>query len=367
MPMQAAPRILLLVVLGIFLVSGCDGPPIPQEMRQAEVQELDLWKIGGPSFAPQEYQRYVSALRKAKDDLIQEGARVSFLRDYGKVQARFQALLQEGEGLRASIASAKQARKAEVDGQVAACRAKLEKLRQLASVINEGYLAGIALTRAELVLAETVHLSEQGELDSARERLKSLNGFVTAAREILAPIVARYTDQALIAKWRRWAAETVAESQRRGKIAIVVSKMDRLLYLYRGGDLLKTYPVGIGRYGASLKLRAGDSATPEGKYSIIQKRPHSRYEKALLINYPNGEDREEFAAAKRRGQIPRASGIGGAVEIHGGGKDGMTFGCIALDNTQMEELFDTAEVGTPVTIVGLIDPKNAIASALAGL
>jgi hypothetical protein len=364
--MKAVSPFLLLVVFGVFLVSGCEGPPIPQEVGQAERQELDLWRMGGPSYAQQEYQQHASALRKAKDDLIQERARVFFLRDYGKVQAEFQALLKEGAGLQARIESAKRARTVEVDSQLAACRVKIQKLRQLASVINEGHLAGEALTRAELVLAEAGHLFAQGEVASAQERLKSLNGFIKAAQDTLAPIVARYTDQALLGTWKRWASETVADSQRRGTMAIVVSKLDRLLYLYRGGKLVKTYSVAIGRSGSSLKLRAGDLATPEGKYSIVEKRPHSKYFKALLINYPNEEDREKFAAAKRRGQIPRSIGIGGLVEIHGGGKDGMTYGCIALDNNQMGEVFGMVDVGTPVTIVGLTEPKSEISAALAG-
>jgi hypothetical protein len=45
----------------------------------------------------------------------------------------------------------------------------------------------------------------------------------------------------------------------------------------------------------------------------------------------------------------------------------MTYGCIALDNNQMGEVFDMVDVGTPVTIVGLTDPKSEISAALAGL
>ena len=365
--MKAFQRFLLLGVFGSFLFSGCEGPPIPQEVRQAELQELDLWRVGGPLYAPEEYQRYTSGLRKAKDDLIHESSRFFFLRDYGQVQAEFKTLLTEGEGLRARIEIEKNSRAVDVENEIAAQRAKIEKLRWLTSIINEGYLAGKALTKAELALAEAAHLSLQGEFESARERLKSLTGYVKLAQDALTPIFARYTDPALNATWQRWAAETVAESRRRGKMAIIVSKIDRLLYLYRGGKLVHTYPVGIGRYGSSLKLHAGDYATPEGKYSIIEKRPHSMYFKALLINYPNEEDKEEYIAAKRRGQIPRSIGIGGLVESHGGGKDGMTYGCIALDNTQMDEVFDMVDVGTPVTIVGSTYSKNEISTALTGL
>jgi len=44
------------------------------------------------------------------------------------------------------------------------------------------------------------------------------------------------------------------------------------------------------------------------------------------------------------------------IEIHGEGGKGAnwTQGCIALKNEDMDELFDLAQIGTPVTIVGIM-------------
>jgi len=357
------------VFLGLFslFLFGCKGPPIPQEVKQAEIQEHDLWRIGGALYAPQEYQRYNSALRKAKDDLIREGSTFFLFRDYEHVQAELKELLKEGERLRIALQEEKNSRAFDVESQIAACQAKIENLRRLTSMINEGYLARKSLTKAELALTETDLLYKKGEFDSAQERLNSLNGYLRDAQDTLAPILARYTDQSQIAKWRRWVEETVSESRHRGNIAIVVSKIDRRLILYRNGNLVKIYPIAIGRNGSSLKLHAGDHATPEGEYRIVKKLPRSKYYKALLINYPNEEDKKKFISAKERRKIPHSAGIGGLVEIHGGGKDGMTYGCIALDNNHMGEIFAMVDVGTHVTIVGSTDYENDISSALRGL
>jgi hypothetical protein len=46
------------------------------------------------------------------------------------------------------------------------------------------------------------------------------------------------------------------------------------------------------------------------------------------------------------------AGMGGLIEIHGGEKDGMTYGCISLENGHMDELFELVPLGTPVAIVG---------------
>jgi murein L,D-transpeptidase YafK len=125
--------------------------------------------------------------------------------------------------------------------------------------------------------------------------------------------------------------------------------------------------VGLGARSISDKMFAGDRATPEGKYRITKKLARSKYHKALLINYPNDEDRRQFEQAKRRGAIPRRAGIGGLIEIHGGGKDGQTYGCVALDNHQMDEIYAIADVNTPVTIVGARDYDNSVSQAMKGL
>ncbi len=356
------------ICLGILSVSlfGCQGPPIPQELAQAEAQEQELWKMGGPVYAAQAFHGYGAALRKAKEDLARERSAFVLSRSYDRVQTELQALLREGEKLRVAIQEGKQARAVAVENQIAAGRARAADLRHLASLINEGYLAGKNLTKADVLLLEAALLHEKGEYASAQERLDGVEACLSGAEQVLAPIVARYSGRAQIAEWRRMAQETVSESRKRGSLAIVVSKIDRRLMVYRRGELVKTYPVAIGRFGSSLKRHAGDRATPEGKYAIIMKRPTSAYYKALVINYPNDEDRRKFHAAKERGSIPRSVGIGGSVEIHGGGKDGMTYGCIALDNPHMAELFDLVEVGTRVTIVGSTDYTNGLSSASGG-
>ena len=48
---------------------------------------------------------------------------------------------------------------------------------------------------------------------------------------------------------------------------------------------------------------------------------------------------------------PQYTKLGGLIYIHGNGaKSDWTWGCVALENEQMKELFDAVSVGTPVTI-----------------
>jgi murein L,D-transpeptidase YafK len=94
----------------------------------------------------------------------------------------------------------------------------------------------------------------------------------------------------------------------------------------------------------------GDERTPEGRYTIDTRNPQSAYYLSLRISYPNGDDR---AYAQNRGLSP-----GGDIFIHGqpnalplGRVPGdWTDGCIALSNSEMDQLWVAVADGTPIEI-----------------
>jgi murein L,D-transpeptidase YafK len=126
--------------------------------------------------------------------------------------------------------------------------------------------------------------------------------------------------------------------------------------------------VDLGANSINQKSHAGDRTTPEGLYRITKKKGYgqSKYGLALLLDYPNAEDRRRFSEAKARGQITKRTGIGGLIEIHGEGGRGVdwTDGCIAPDNRDMEVLFREGGVGTMVAIVGSDGGVGPVRSAL---
>jgi hypothetical protein len=104
---------------------------------------------------------------------------------------------------------------------------------------------------------------------------------------------------------------------------------------------------------------------------VVRKRDtgQTRFYRALLLDYPNAEDVRRFRTARRTGAIPDRALIGGLIEIHGEDDTELSrsLGCIVLENSEIDVVFDAAEVGTPVTIVGAVDRANAVALALATL
>ena len=93
--------------------------------------------------------------------------------------------------------------------------------------------------------------------------------------------------------------------------------------------------------------------TPEGLYTIDYRNPQSDYHLALHISYPGPDD---VARAAGRGVSP-----GCEIEIHGLPNDrswmdsphrngDWTAGCIALTDTEIEELWRITPDGTPIEI-----------------
>ena len=195
-------------------------------------------------------------------------------------------------------------------------------------------------------------------------KLDSAAALADEAEKTVVSYIARYLDPGQVRAWKRAADETIAESRKKGMTVLIVSKLERRLAVYKNGALIRTFDVGLGFNGLADKRHSGDNATPEGRYSIVKKIPSSLYYKALLINYPNDEDRRWFAQEKAKGNIPKSVGIGGDVEIHGGGQDSLTRGCVSLDNDKMDELYGLVAVGTPVTIIGTMELENYVIKAI---
>jgi murein L,D-transpeptidase YafK len=136
--------------------------------------------------------------------------------------------------------------------------------------------------------------------------------------------------------------------------SVLVNKSEKKLYLIADGKPFKSYHVVFGANPAGHKQQEGDERTPEGKYLLNYKKEDSAFYKAIHISYPNKNDIE---SAKKRGVNP-----GGLIMIHGqrNGLGWLSFasqffnwtnGCIAVTNSEMEEIWQAVDAGTPIEIV----------------
>lgn len=132
---------------------------------------------------------------------------------------------------------------------------------------------------------------------------------------------------------------------------ILIEKSARKLTVFKDGEALRTYKIALGFSPSGNKIRQGDGKTPEGIFTINRRNPQSKYHLSIGINYPKPSD---IARAKKDGIDP-----GGDIFIHGQ-PNGLgelstiasdwTAGCIAVSDTEIEELWRVVKNGTTVEI-----------------
>jgi L,D-peptidoglycan transpeptidase YkuD (ErfK/YbiS/YcfS/YnhG family) len=147
---------------------------------------------------------------------------------------------------------------------------------------------------------------------------------------------------------------------------VFVYKEKRRLYVIQSNVLVRDYPIGLGFHPTGDKEKEGDGRTPEGKFFVCVKKPNSRFQKSLGLSYPDKkhaeraffagviapmEFRDILLAFENKATPPWNTALGGQIFIHAGGAHrDWTEGCVALYNSDMDELFQITSVGTPVSI-----------------
>jgi len=162
-----------------------------------------------------------------------------------------------------------------------------------------------------------------------------------------------------------------------GQLKLVIEKSRYTVTLYKGEKPVKTYQAVFGKgYPDGDKQMQGDRRTPEGEFYICTMNDSRRFYKFMGLSYPGLKHAEaglrskmispdEYAMISKAidGRLPPPweTRLGGAVGIHGrireacssprSGEKNWTDGCIALDNTDLDELYSVVSLGTPVTIL----------------
>jgi hypothetical protein len=160
---------------------------------------------------------------------------------------------------------------------------------------------------------------------------------------------------------------------------LIAYKSKYRMQLYYKGKLQKTYIIGLGQEPIGHKQQQGDNRTPEGDYRIIEKavgpftgaNPYlgNRW---MRINYPNSADAkaglakefitqsecDKIISANKKGTEPlKTTKLGGGIGIHGwygtwpgDDEQDITWGCISMQNVDVEDVYDRIGLQTRIII-----------------
>ncbi|HSM11802.1 MAG TPA: L,D-transpeptidase family protein [Lysobacter sp.] len=120
-----------------------------------------------------------------------------------------------------------------------------------------------------------------------------------------------------------------------------VDKSERMLLLYRQGDLIKSYRISLGPVPVGDKIRDEDGRTPEGRFRIDAKDLSDKYYKAIRATALASPD----SIVVIHGQRPALTPVSAIVKMLD-----WTDGSIALSNRDMDEFWEAIGPGTELWI-----------------
>ena len=219
------------------------------------------------------------------------------------------------------------------------------------------------ISRGKMLLEEARVAYNKGEYLQSNRKLTDSEYLLTSSYDNANANLKNYFNSYPV--WEKWVKATIKESAKNGDYSIIIDKFSRKCLIYHKGTKKYEFEAELGANWVGDKRVNGDKATPEGMYKITKKFEGSKtkYYKALLLDYPNDEDKRRFNSEIENGFLPATSKIGGLIEIHGNGGKGIdwTEGCIALTDKEIDLVYKNVRVGTPVTIVGsVVDLQNAV-------
>lgn len=345
---------IVLTIIGVLVFRALEPePPLPEveNARAAIARARDLQaEVYSPKLFREAKNNYDSAMAAWRS----ENDRFILARDYERVHQFAEIALKKAEDAQRNTISRSKSLKSTLETEIARLSremASFEKIflsMPLPQDVKKKHARGKLLVKeAEIDFKKERYVDGNVKITEANEYI---SGTYNLARKNLNDYFNHYDN------WQDWAEETIAESKRSGSYAILVEKIPAQLHLYHSGKKKYTFEAEFGSNWLGDKMSRGDMATPEGKYIVTKKLSggSTKYHKALLINYPNKIDVQEFNERIRNGQLPADASIGDMIEVHGdGGKGGhWTQGCVALKNSDMDIVFKYASKGTPVTIIG---------------
>ena len=365
---------LIALVQGFFLAgafSACVQAIPPELVSAIDLIDQQLVALKAPEIAPEEYARFVRQWVPLRARIQSDDDLVRWPWETNDLEAELRRLHEEGGSTLAKLHGEREAQQHRAQLNVLRVEERLRALSSQIDAIDGRIVLGGKPVQTDLLVKQARSFYDQHDYQRSIEAAELAAKALRVQSALLARELGRYADEQHIRSWQAMAHQTIEWSRTHRSTAIVVSKAERILTLYKNGNKVVSYPVRLGFNGIREKQFQGDGATPEGRYRITDKRGAGRtqFYRALVLDYPNQDDRRRFVQGKKGGRIPASKQIGGQIEIHGVENELMaqTLGCVMLDNVQMSALFERVEPGSVVSIVGALTERNAVATALAQL
>jgi L,D-peptidoglycan transpeptidase YkuD (ErfK/YbiS/YcfS/YnhG family) len=346
--------ILTVTFLAIVLLLRSIPQPPEEKVTYARIALSEATSNKADTYSKNLYREARALYDSAMINWQEENKRFIYFRNYEKVAGFAELSARKAE-------QAAKISKNNVSDLNIYLKQKIDKLNDIIYQIDKRFASyplseevWKRISRGKMLLKECEVAYRKGQYAQAQVMVADSELLLTESYEKATADLKEYFNS--YPDWKKWADRTIRESRQNQSYSIIIDKYSRKCLVYLGGIKKYEYHVELGKNWVGDKRVKGDKSTPEGMYKIVKKfgSNKTKYHKALLIDYPNETDKEEFKKEIASGTLPRSAKMGSLIEIHGDGGRGIdwTEGCIALTNSEMDVVFKIASEGTPVTIIG---------------
>ena len=351
------------VPLIVFILIKFTPRPPAEEVEYAREALSQAGKDRADTYSKKLYNEAKAYYDSAMVNWQRQNSRFIYFRDYERVLMFAGMSLEKAEKAAENSISSTSGLKIRV-------RQKIDTLNNLVTEINELFTTypltaetRDRISNGKMLLKEAEILHRKGQYLQANRKITDSEYLLTNSYENATTNLKDYFKS--FPTWKNWVTRTINDSRKNRDYSIIIDKFSRKCYIYQNGVKKLEFTAELGKNWVGDKRLKGDKATPEGMYKVTKKIDgrSTKYYKALLIDYPNDEDKQKFRAEISRGTLPASAKIGNLIEIHGNGGKGIdwTDGCVALTDKEMDSVFKIARVGTPVTIVGsMVELENIV-------
>ncbi len=352
----------VLIAFGLaFLFKKQVAPPV-YEMEKAREIIFQAWSSGAEQYTFELLKQSENYYDSAMLCWQNENKKIFFTRDYNRIRKYASLSAEYAERARNRTIAQNSGQKVRLREKLDDLNNEIDDFNSVYTMIPLPHTVSLEYSRGNMFYTEAEqHFADGQNILCEKKILDAGISIYNAYRKTIDYLKDYFEGYP---EWQQWAWSTIDSSITRESSVIIIDKFSRDLYIYLNGTLIKRYKVELGPNWIGDKRQEGDMATPEGFYFVKEKLDSrkTKFYKALLINYPNKKDLENFNQEMQNGTIHSSARIGGAIEIHGSGGAGRdwTNGCVALRNSDMDTVFAYASPGTMVTIVGSLKPMDKI-------
>ena len=330
-------------------LSGC-MEAVPQDaVKAVENIDRDLMELRAADFSPTDYAQFAEQWTALKARVQADEDLIRWPWEPNDLEVALRRLQEEGSRTVARLTMERESLRRSAEDKIARVENRFRMMTLQVSAIDSRLVLGQKSDETERFMKQAHTFYEQGRYDRSLDASDRAAQNLATQAAVLSRELGRYADRDRISRWQEMAKGTITWSRIHRTSAIVINKADRVLTLYRNGQKVLSYHVQLGFNGIREKQYQEDGATPEGRYRINSKvgQGQAQFYRALVLDYPNEDDRRRYQLGRKTGQIPASRAIGGQIEIHGVENKLMaqTLGCVMLDNQQMAHLYDRVDEG----------------------